>query len=244
MPATSVRDIVVHGDDLDVATHGRGFWVMDQMNALRELAVKGQEIASANAYLFKPGTTLAIRAGGQNGTPLPHEEPQDLNPPNGVVTYYWLKTAPSAAIKLEVVDAKGVVRACAASDTPVKPVDTEAINVQAVWQEPALPPSASAGMHRFVLGPPAAGGGGGVRRGPAAPAPKDACTGSQPQTPPARTFGGGGGGGGRVAPVLQPGTYTIRLTVDGKTYTQPAQVEPDPRGVPVDHANEDTETRS
>ena len=246
MPATSVRDIVVHGDDLDVATHGRGFWVMDQMTALRELAAKGQEIASASAYLFKPGTTLAIRAGGQNGTPLPHEEPQDLNPPNGVVTYYWLKSAPSTPIKLEVVDARGVVRACSASDTPVKPVDTEAINVQAVWQEPALPPSASAGMHRFVLGPPAAGGfgGGGGRRGPAAAAPKDACTGSQPQTPPARTPGGGGGGGGRVAPVLQPGAYTIRLTVDGQTYTQPALVEPDPRGVPVDHANEDTATRS
>ena len=88
MPATSVRDIIVHGDDLDVATHGRGFWVMDQMTALRELATKGQEIASASAYLFKPGETLAIRAGGQNGTPLPHEEPQELNPPTGVLAYY------------------------------------------------------------------------------------------------------------------------------------------------------------
>ena len=246
MPVTSVRDIMVHGDDLDVATHGRGFWVMGQMTALRELAVNGQDISSADAYLFKPGITLAIRAGGQNGTPLPHEEPQDLNPPNGVVTYYWLKTPPSAAIKLELVDAKGAVRACAASDTPVKPVDTEAINVQAIWQEPALPPPASVGMHRFVLGLPAAGGfgGGGGRRVPVVPAPKDACTGSQP--PPARTArgGGGGGGGGRVAPVLEPGAYTIRLTVDGKAYTQPAQVEPDPRGVPVDHANEDTTMRS
>jgi photosystem II stability/assembly factor-like uncharacterized protein len=239
MPVTSIRDIVVHGDDLDVATHGRGFWVLDQMDALRELAVKGQEIESASAYLFKPGETLAIRAGGQNGTPLPHEEPQDLNPPAGVVTYYWLKTAPSTPVKLEVVDAKGVVRACSASDTPVKPVDTEAINVQAIWQQPALPPSAASGMHRFVLGTPAPGGFGGGRRGAAASVPKDAChpDGAPPPTPAARP-----GGPGRGAPSgLQPGEYTIRLTVDGKTYTQPATVKPDPRGVPVE---EDLNPRS
>jgi hypothetical protein len=237
MPVTSVRDILVHGDDLDVATHGRGFWVMDQMTALRELALKGQEIASANAYLFQPGESLAVRGGGQNGTPLPHEEPQDLNPPAGIVTYYWLRSAPTSPVKLEVLDAKGAVRACSASDTPVKPVDTEAINVQAYWQQQALPPSAAAGMHRFVLGTPAArgfGGGGGGGRGPAALAPKDACnpTGTPPPAPVARTAGPG-----RGAPTgLAPGQYTIRLTVDGQTYTQPASIKPDPRGVPVDDA--------
>jgi photosystem II stability/assembly factor-like uncharacterized protein len=233
MPVTSVRDIMVHGDDLDIATHGRGFWVMDQMTALRELALKGQEIASAPAYLFQPGESLAIRAGGQNGTPLPHEEPQDLNPPAGIVTYYWLKSAPNSPVKLEVLDAKGAVRACSASDAPVKPVDTETLNVQAYWQQPAQPPSAAAGMHRFVLGTPAAGGfggGGGGRRGAAAPAPKDACnpTGAPPSAPTPRGQGRGGPSG------LAPGQYTIRLTVDGQTYTQPATIKPDPRGVPVD----------
>jgi hypothetical protein len=148
------------------------------------------------------------------------------------MTYYWLKTAPSTPVKLEVVDAKGVVRACSASDTPVKPVDTEAINVQAIWQQPSLPPSATAGMHRFVLGIPVPGGFGGGRRGPAVPAPKDACnpTGAPPPAPAARP-----GGQGRGAPSgLAPGQYTIRLTVDGKTYTQPATIKPDPRGVPVE----------
>ena len=136
-------------------------------------------------------------------------------------------------------------RACAASDTPVKPVDTEAINVQAIWQQPVPPPSAEAGMHRFVLGPPAATGfGGGGRRASAETAPKDACTGSEPPPPPARQAGGGGGGAGRVAPALQPGSYTIRLTVDGQTYTQPAHVDPDPRGDAPDHANPDAATRS
>jgi hypothetical protein len=159
-----------------------------------------------------------------------------------VVTYYWLKSASNSPVKLELVDAKGAVRACGASDTPVKPVDTEAINVQAIWQQPALPPSATAGMHRFALGPPARGFGGGGGRGPAAPAPRDACSppeGTAPATPvrPARGARGGPTG-------LQPGDYTIRLTVDGQTYTQPVTIKPDPRGVPVDHANEDVNDRS
>jgi photosystem II stability/assembly factor-like uncharacterized protein len=244
MPATSVRDVMVHGDDLDVATHGRGFWVMDQMGALRELATKGQEIASASAYLFKPGEQMAIRAGGQNGTPLPHEEPQELNPPTGVVMYYWLKSAPTSPIKLELVDGKGVVKACAASDTPVKPVDTEAINVQAIWQQPSMPPSAAEGMHRFTLGPPAAAGfGGSGGRGVAAAPPKDACTGAMP--PASRpTRGGAAGGGGRGAQGLMPGDYTIRMTVDGKTYTQPASVKPDPRGVPANASIDEMNNRS
>jgi len=145
MPVTSVRDIVVHGDDLDIATHGRGFWVMDQMPALREIAARGDQIASARAYLFKPGETYAIRGGGMNGTPLPHEEPQNLNPPSGVLAYYWLKAAAAQPLKIELLDGAGAVKACLASDTPVRPVDTEAINVQAIWEQPAEPPSAAAG---------------------------------------------------------------------------------------------------
>ncbi len=109
MPVTSVRDIVVHGDDLAVATFGRGFWVLDQMTALRQLAAHGAEIESAKAYLFAPGESLAIHQGSGNGTPLPHEEPQELNPPDGVVAYYWLKSAPTTPLKIELVDAAGKV---------------------------------------------------------------------------------------------------------------------------------------
>src|SRR6185437_3941048 len=116
MPVTSVRDIVVHGDDLDVATHGRGFWVLDQMSSLRQIAEKGKEIEAARAYLFKPGESWAIHQGGQDATPLPHEESQELNPPGGVVAYYWLKSAATTPLKLELVDASGKVQVCAASD--------------------------------------------------------------------------------------------------------------------------------
>ena len=166
------------------------------------------------------------------------------NPPAGVVAYYWLKAAAERPLKLELLDGAGAVRACAASDTPVRPVDTEAINVQAIWQQPAQPPSAAAGMHRYALGGAAgrgAGAGGGFGRGAVAPPSPDACnpTGAAPNTQAAAGRGGrggrggGGGGGGRGgAPTLQPGQYTVRLTVDGHTLTQTLLVKPDPRGAP------------
>jgi photosystem II stability/assembly factor-like uncharacterized protein len=244
MPVTSVRDIVVHGEDLAIATHGRGFWVMDQIAPLREVATQGSQVISSAAWLFKPGETIAVRAGGMNGTPLPHEEPQEMNPPAGVLVYYNLKTPPAKPLKLELVDPSGAVRSCAASDAPVRAVDTETLNVQAYWEAPAQPPSTAAGMHRFALGGTAGrgGGGGGFGRGAAAaPATPDACTGAVPA--PAAGGGrgrggrgGGGGGGGRGgAQVMAAGTYTVRLTVDGQTYSQPAIVKADPRGTPGGH---------
>ncbi|HEY4355018.1 MAG TPA: hypothetical protein VGN16_04655 [Acidobacteriaceae bacterium] len=230
MPVTSVRDIVVHGDDLAVATYGRGFWVLDQMTPLRQLAADGKKIEAAKAHLFVPGESMAIHNGSMNGTPIPHEDPQELNPPAGVVAYYYLKSAPTGPLKLELIDANNVVRACLASDTPIKPVDTEAINVQAIWEQPAPPPPATAGVHRVALNVrPARGFGGGGGRRPAPPPPADACNpaGTAPAeaaAPPQRR--------GRGAQGLLPGNYTVRLTVDGQSYTQPVDIKPDPRGLP------------
>jgi photosystem II stability/assembly factor-like uncharacterized protein len=226
MPVTSIRDMLIHGDDLAIATHGRGFWVMDQMNPLRELATQGPQIVSSNVWLFKSGETYAVRPGSMNGTPLPHDEPQERNPPNGVVVYYSLKGAATQPLKLELVNSAGVVRACAASDTPVRPVNTEAINVEAVWEQPEQLPSAAAGMHRFAIGG-SSGRGGGGGRGPAPAPPQDACTNSMPAAP-ARAGRGGGGGGRGGPPLLQPGQYTVRLTVDGQTLSQPVAVKADP----------------
>jgi photosystem II stability/assembly factor-like uncharacterized protein len=242
MPVTSIRDIVVHGDDLAIATHGRGFWVMDQIAPLRELAQKGAQITAAPAHLFTPGETWAVRTGNMNGTPMPHDEPQQPNPPAGVLAYYWLKSARAQPLKLELLDSAGAVRACAASDTPVRPPDTNTLNVQAIWMQPAQPPSATAGMHRFALnvgggrGAGAFGGGGGRGAQNVAPV-RDACTASAPapEAAPQQQGGRGGrGGGGRGgAPMLQPGTYSVRLTVDGQAYTQPVTIKPDPRNVPA-----------
>jgi hypothetical protein len=215
MPVTSVRDVIVHGDDLAVATYGRGFWVLDQMAALRQIAAHGAQIESATAYLFQPGETYAIRVGSMNGTPLPHEDPQLLNPPSGVLTYYWLKSPATQPLKIELLDNAGAVKACVASDTPVRPVNTETINVQAIWERPVEPPPVTAGMHRVALGGagPRRFGGGMGGRSPAEPAVKDACAGA-------------------TQSALQSGQYTVRLTVGGETYTQPVTVKPDPRGLP------------
>lgn len=225
MPAVSVRDIMVHGDDLDIATHGRGYWVLDQMTALRQLAEEGPQIVASPAYLFKPGTSMALVPGAEDGTPLPPEEPQEKNPPAGVLAYYWLKDAPSSPLKLELVDRAGVIRACAASDAPVVPPDTEKIDVQAIWRQPPTPPEATAGMHRFALNVlPRRGeefGGGHEEK-----APHDACSDSEPPAPAPHKRGEP-----RQSPVaLEAGTYTIRLVVNGQTYSQPAVVIADPRG--------------
>jgi hypothetical protein len=174
-----------------------------------------------------PGETFAIHQGGQNGTPLPHEEPQEMNPPAGVVAYYWLKSPPSSPLKVELVDASGKVAVCVASDTPVKPVDTEMINVQAYWEEPVPPPSAATGMHRVALNVAAPRGFGAGRR--ISLPPQDAChpagaPAPKPQSAPMRP--------GQGATGLQPGDYTVRLTIDGQTLTQSVRVKPDPRRLP------------
>jgi hypothetical protein len=226
MPVTSIRDIVVHGDDLAVATYGRGFWVLDQMAGLRQIAAQGAQIASARAYLFQPGETYAIRAGNMNGTPLPHEEPQLQNPPSGVVAYYWLKTPAAQPLKIELLDSSGSVKACVASDTPVRPLDTEALNVQAIWQQPAAPASITAGMHRIALGGSSGRGFGFPGRASASAPVEDACA-STPVVASPPAAGGRGGPAG-----LRPGQYKVLLTVDGETFTQPVTVKPDPRGVP------------
>ena len=233
MPVTSVRDLVVHGDDLAVATYGRGFWVLDSMTSLRQIAADGHKIEAAKAYLFAPGETFALHQGSQNGTPLPHEEPQELNPPSGVVAYYHLRNTAKSPLKIELIDAHGTVRACLASDTPVKPVDTEAINVQAIWEIQPPPPSVEPGTHRVSLDVRPSrgfGGGAGGREAPAPPA--DAChppnpakaDNPPPQVPTQRRPRSAGG--------LQPGSYTVRLTVDGETLTQPVTLKPDPRNIP------------
>jgi photosystem II stability/assembly factor-like uncharacterized protein len=215
MPVTSVRDIVVHGDDLAVATHGRGFWVLDQMSALRQIASDGSQIVSADAHLFKPSAAYDIRLSAFDGTPLPHEEPQMENPPSGVLTYYWLRTAAAQPLKLELLDSSGTVRVCAASDAEVRAVDTEKIGVQAIWMQPTPPPSAAAGMHRYALKAPAARGFGmGMGRAMASASAPDACTSSAAGKP--------------AGPTL-PGEYTVRFTVDGRTYNQPVTIKPDPR---------------
>jgi hypothetical protein len=214
LPATSMRDLAIKDDDLIVATHGRGFWMIDDITLLRQLDAKA---AGENAILFKPAAALSLPAPSEQGTPLPKDEPFAENAPNGAVIDYYLKSAPSGPVVLEIIDAAGdAVRRFASDDHP-QPRDPNTLNVQTVWAPVAEPLSATVGMHRWVWDlrgtPPAAPAGGrGGGRG-------------------AGGGGGGGGGGGRgrgAAPLL--GTFTVRLTADGKSYTQPLVVRADPRG--------------
>jgi hypothetical protein len=182
------------------ATHGRGFWVLDDIGSLRQL---NASTAQQPAMLFKPTDALAIVQGGDNGTPWQKDEPQAENAPVGAVIDYYLKSPASGPVVIDILDPAGKVVRSYASNAPA-PAATTPQTVSAVWVRPPTAVPTSAGMHRWMW--------------------------DLRETPPAAARGGGGGGGGfgRQQPMLT-GSFTVRLTVDGQTLTQPLMVKPDPR---------------
>lgn len=100
MPPASMRDLAVHRDDLIVATHGRGFWVLDDITALRQI---DNDVARANVYLFRPATAINLTPGSDNGTPMPRDEPLAENPPNGAMIDYYLKSKVAGVVVLEIL---------------------------------------------------------------------------------------------------------------------------------------------
>jgi photosystem II stability/assembly factor-like uncharacterized protein len=235
MPAISVRDIQVKDDascmcsDLVAGTHGRGFWILDNLTPLRQAA----DAAAANtAFLFKPATAVRVRFATNDPTPWPPEMAAGENPPHGAIVDYYLPSAASD-VKLEVLNQQGrVVRAYSSSEVPRHPdpaIDPVAYNelcqenpsapdcgLPLYWPAPQDAVKTSAGMHRFIWDmhydaiPGTAGGG----------------------------RGGGGGANGAVphrtypgvnSPWVAPGTYSVRLTADGHSQTQPIVVKMDPR---------------
>jgi hypothetical protein len=207
LPRTSARDLVVHGDDLIVATHGRGFWVLDDIAALRQM---GSEVTTTDAHLFKPSDAIILPTPTDEGTPTQKDEAWAENPPNGAIIDYYLRSGVSGPVTLEILNGAGATVRRYSSSDPVNVVDPNTLVVNAVWQRPQEGLATTAGMHRFVWDfrptPPAAGRGGRGGRG------------------------GGGGGGRGGAPPSAPGTYSVKLTVNGKSYTQPLVLKPDPRG--------------
>jgi hypothetical protein len=205
MPATSIRDLVVHEEDLVVATHGRSFWILDDISPLRELT---PAIAAADAHLFAPRPTWRFPRDTNTDTPLPPEEPAGKNPPDGAILYYYLKTAARGETTLEIFDSTGksVRRFSSADKAPPVPAD---LNVPIYWLRPFQPLSSEPGMHRFIwdLHGPAGRGRGGEP-------PISAIYMDTPLT---------------EGPWLPAGSYTAKLTVSGQTYTQPVVVKPDPR---------------
>ena len=147
LPPTSIRDLVVHHDDLVVGTHGRSFWILDNITPLRQFSPK---VANAVWYLFAPQLTYRVRRNNNTDTPLPPEEPAGQNPPDGAMIDYWLKDAASARVRIEITDESGnLVRSFDSVGKP-EPVNEKDFNVPMYWVRPPRTLSAAAGMHRFV----------------------------------------------------------------------------------------------
>jgi len=209
LPHTSMRDLTIHGDDLVVATHGRSFWILDDITPLRQISA---EMASASGYLFAPQEAVRARWNKNPDTPLPPEEPAGKNPPDGALIDYFLAKDAAGSVTLEIQDASGkLVRKYSSADK-FEPIEEIApkhpIPMYWVRREKVL--SGKAGMHRFVWNvrypaPQSLGHG----------YPISAIVHDTPLEP-------------QGAWAL-PGAYTVKLTVDGKSYCKPLRLKMDPR---------------
>ena len=156
LPPSSMRDLAIKDDDLIVATHGRGFWILDNITPLRQ----AEAAAAAAAFLFRPADAYLLPEPSEQGTPLPKDEPAAENAPWGGIVDYYLKAAASSPVVMEIVDANGTVVRRYASDDRPQPADPNTLNVQTVWSPPGAVLPAGAGMHRWIWdfrGPPVPG---------------------------------------------------------------------------------------
>jgi photosystem II stability/assembly factor-like uncharacterized protein len=209
LPHTSMRDLTIHGDDLIVGTHGRSFWILDDITPLRQLK---EEVATAVAYLYAPQTAIRVRWNRNPDTPLPPEVPAGKNPPDGAIVDYVLAKNAAGPVTLEILGGDGkLVRKYSSTDS-VEPLEKIAPKhpIPMYWVREEKTLSAEAGMHRFVwdvrYAPPASLGHG---------FPISAILHDTPLEP--------------VGALALPGRYTVKLTVDGKAYIQPLTLKMDPR---------------
>ncbi|MBE7217285.1 MAG: hypothetical protein INR64_02335 [Caulobacteraceae bacterium] len=146
LPRTSVRDLQVHGDDLVIATHGRAFYIMDDVEPLRELAAA----PDAGTRLFAPAVAVRVKNPGFTGTPMPADEPKAANPPDGAYLDYVLAAAPAQPVTLTILDAQGAVVRTVSSAERTPPPDLAKIDAAPEWIVSPKPLLATAGAHRFV----------------------------------------------------------------------------------------------
>ncbi len=215
LPSTSIRDMVFHTDnninDLVICTYGRGFWVLDDMSPLREVASNAQQIAAAPAYLFKPGDAIRSRENGNWDQPMNPELPHSQNPPFGALIYYHLSKKPAGEIKMQIFDADGKLVRTISS---VKPALPERAPYPDYWlmssEERALSTNVGTNRTNWNLrydDPPGYN-----------PDINNQMNSAPDQVTP-----------GPHGPLVLPGTYTVKLLVDGATYTQKVVVQNDPR---------------
>ena len=201
LPVSSVRDLVIHGDDLVVGTFGRSFWILDNITPLRQAI----EVSQANGpRLYRPATAVRIDNDAFPGTPLPPEEPTAENPPNGAMIDYFLKD-PASVVRLEILDSQqNLVRKFSSADQGLGKHAPLAVAER--WFPKPEVVSKEAGMHRFVWNLTWASSGG-----------PSADEDSEYRNP--------------SGPKAIPGIYQVRLTVDGKTQDQTLKIVMDPRSL-------------
>lgn len=151
LPVTSIRDIAVHGDDLVIATHGRSFWVMDDITPLRQLLCTSSAIhMGQSAALFAPAAAYRVRPTNQEGTPLPLDEPQVDNAPVGLYIDYYLADVPHTPVRLDIISSEGGIVRTWSSANPPKAPNPESFDFMTKWLPQHPVPVAEAGAHRFV----------------------------------------------------------------------------------------------
>jgi len=207
MPATSIRDLVIHKDDLVVGTHGRSFWILDDLTPLRQI---NATVQNADAYLFAPQLATRVKRSVHTDTPFPPEEPAGQNPPDGAIINYYLKQPSRTPVVLEIFDTAGKLVRRFASDDKQLEMDPNKMRFPSYWVRPPQILRNDAGMQRFTWdmlypNPPAA----------EYDLPISAVYKGTPFVP--------------QGPAVVPGKYTVKLTANGKTVTQPLTVRMDPR---------------
>lgn len=205
MPASSVRDIIIKDDDLVAGTHGRGFWILDNITPLRQF---DGGTSAAPAVLFKPQTATRLHWNLNTDTPLPPDFPAGENPPEGAMIDYYLASAAGGPVTLEIRDGAGKTVRKYSSTDPAEPIDP-ALAIPTYWLRPAQTLSPAAGMHRFLWD----------MRYPRVPDVEAeypiAAIPHNTAPQPASLW-------------VMPGRYTVALTVNGQIYTQPLTVRMDP----------------
>lgn len=203
MPCTSIRDLVVKDDDLVIGTHGRSFWIMDNISSLRQLNTTAQ---SSTNILFKPQKAVRVRWNMNTDTPLPPEEPAGQNPPDGAMIEFFLGEKANS-VELEILDQNGkLVRKYSSNDTMYKIPD---VNIPLYWIRPQQLLSTNAGMQRFLWD---------FHYQPLSESPSYPIAAVKNNTVPDPT-----------SPWAMPGTYTVRLKVNGQVQEQKMNLVMDPR---------------
>ena len=204
MPPTSIRDLVIKEDDLVIGTHGRSFWILDNITPLRQLAKSTQK---TEVILYKPQTAMRIRWNTYTDSPVPQEEPAGQNPPDGAMIDYYLNANANEVVTLQIKDDKNnIIRTFRSDD---KPYEIPPVNIPLYWIRPQQILSATAGSHRFLWD---------LHYTPIKSAPNYPIAAVYGNTAPEPT-----------SPWVMPGNYTAVLTVNGKIYTQSLKVTMDPR---------------